>query len=48
MHFFHIDLNLSSTSLVVNDKILGSKIVSVAHEPPIQESGNNMSYIGKF
>lgn len=43
-------VNHSTTSIVVNDsdKIIGSNLTSVTHEPPVQEINNNISYVGKY
>ncbi|CAH1723849.1 plexin domain-containing protein 2 [Aphis gossypii] len=42
------ETNLSNTSLFTNDseKVLEKNLTSVTHEPPVQTSSNNISYIG--
>ncbi|XP_029345825.1 plexin domain-containing protein 2-like [Acyrthosiphon pisum] len=42
------ETNTLNTSLVLNDtdKIFGKNLTSVTHEPPIQASSGNISYIG--
>lgn len=50
MIIIYIDLNLSSTSVVMTDseKVFGSNLTSVTNEPPIKDNNGNISYIGKI